>query len=258
MKEIILRRARLVAGSPFIGNDKDFEGNPLRDKHGNPRMRYFMAVAIEKGDETHWRETPWGRLIWEEAREGFPQFFAKDGTCISPKFAFKVTDGDSTLPDLKSKRPVDREGYMGHWVLNLSTSFKPTSWAKNSNGETVQVLSEHDQFAVRRGYFCGVMATCGANDSLGNPGVYLNCSNVVFHSIGEEIFTGVTATDIDAKFGSTPPAPPAPNPAILNPPPPAPPVVEVAKYEYSGAVYTETQLVAGGWTPQQIATLRKV
>jgi len=43
----------------------------------------------------------------------------------SPAFSWKVTDGDSPLPNKKGKRPCDQTGYAGHWVIWFSQGWLP-------------------------------------------------------------------------------------------------------------------------------------
>jgi hypothetical protein len=246
---------RLVRGSLYRGQDKDAEGNPLVVKtganKGQPRVDYYFAVAIPKGSETHWNQTVWGKLIWDVGQRAFP-----NGQAARLDFAWKVTDGDSTVPNKRGKKPADGEGYKGHWVMGFSSGFAP----KVFNRDGSQAITEPD--AVKPGYFVQVAGTVSGNNSLTQPGVYLNHSMVAFAAYGPEIVYGPDAASVG--FGAAPlppgasaaptagmsalpptgltapPPPPPPHPAILNVP------VRRMLPAANGATYE--QMVAAGWT----------
>ena len=100
---------RLVQGSPFEPQTTDAEGRPLVIKTGpntgQPRVDYFMAIAIPKTDPG-WPEL-WAK-IQATAKRDFPSLFDAAGACINPAFAFKVVDGDSTVPNQKGILPSSR------------------------------------------------------------------------------------------------------------------------------------------------------
>lgn len=273
---------RIVAGNLYKGSDKDADGNPLLVKSGpnagQPRVDFFFAVAIPKGPEQHWSQTEWGAKIWAVGHQAFPQ------AANSPAFAWKVTDGDSQVPNTKGKKPCDREGYKGHWVLAFSSGYAPRIY----NADGSQAITELD--AVKPGYYVQVNGTIGGNGSQQRPGVFLNHSMVALSGYGPEIISGPDATAVG--FGTAPlppgasavpiaamqpPAPPAapvvaaPVPAYVPPPvaaapaapvpvpvaphtailtPPAPPVAPVAPARVmlpaaQGATYE--QMIANGW-----------
>ena len=248
---------RLVRGSLYKAQTTDAEGNPLIVKtganKGQPRVDYYFALAVPKGSETHWNQTAWGRLIWDVGQRAFP-----NGQAQRPDFAWKVTDGDSTVPNKRGKKPADGEGYKGHWVLGFSSGYAP----KVFNRDGSQAITEVD--AVKPGYFVQVAGTVGGNDSLTQPGIYLNHSMVAFAAYGPEIVYGPDAASVG--FGAaplppgasatpsagltappvapTPPPPPPPHPAILNVP------VRQMLPAANGATYE--QMIAAGWTDQTL------
>lgn len=187
---------RLVQGSLYKGNDKDAEGKPLVVKTGpqagQPRVDFYFALAIPKGAETHWAYTEWGAKIWAKGHEGM----ASAGQ--NPKFAWKITDGDSQVPDAKNKRPCDREGFKGHWVLRMSSGFAPRVFRQEGGG-FVQ-MPEVD--AVKLGYYVQVNANVDYNGSTQQPGIYINHSMVCFSGYGPEIVVGPDAAS--AGFGAAP------------------------------------------------------
>lgn len=266
---------RLVGGSLYKPQDKDASGAPLVIKSGpnvgKPTVRYWLPLAIPKGAEQHWNQTPWGALIWKAGASGFPAQHQ------SPSFAWKVIDGDSTVPNKRGRKPCDNEGYPGHWVLNFGGTFAPK--AVNANGS--EYHSEPGY--IKAGDWVQIAGSVAPNGTQANPGVYLNYSLVSLQGLGEEISQGPDPTQVG--FGTMPlppgvsltpppglpatgaaPAPAAapvvvqPNPAFLTPPPlppAAPPVapppaaparVMTAK---AGGVTFEA-MIAAGWTEAQL------
>lgn len=174
---------RLVMGSLYKPQTTDAEGRPLVVKTGpqagQPRKDYFFALAIAKAGEQHWAHTPWGKLIYETAVASFP-----GGQTQSPSFAWKVVDGDSAVPNKRGVAPRTREGYPGHWVLSFSSGFPP----KIYNADGTQAITDPD--AVKLGYYVQVEGTVAGNDSLQQPGVFLNHRMVALAAYGPEIVTG--------------------------------------------------------------------
>jgi len=197
--EILTPAARLVMGDCFEPQTKDAEGNPLVIKNGpnigKPRVDYYLGVAIPKTDPGY--NDIWAK-IHGKARESFPSLFDASGNCLNPAFAFKVIDGDSQQPNSKGKKPCDREGFPGHWILNFSGGFAPKCYNRDGTGNLVQVV---DPNMIKRGYYVRVYGSVKGNGSAQQPGVFLNHSMVELVGYGEEIFTGPSG---DQVFGGTP------------------------------------------------------
>lgn len=213
---------RLVAGSLYKGQTTDAEGRPLLVKNGpqagQPRTDYFFAIAIPKGQEKHWAETAWGAKIWQTGHAAFPQ-----GQAQHPQFAWKVTDGDSQIPNKRGIKPSSRPGYAGCWVLAFSSGFPP----KIFNADGSQQILEPD--AVKLGYYIQVFGNVSGNESMQQPGVFLNHGMVAFAAYGEEIHIGPDASAVG--FGGAPlpaGASAAPIGGAFNPAPPAAPAVAAA------------------------------
>lgn len=207
---------RIVMGSLYNANTTDAEGKPLIIKNGpnagQPRVDYFFALAIPKGAETHWSQTPWGQQILGVGAAAFPQAYQ------SPAFAWKIDDGDSQVPNKRGKRPCDNEGWRGHWVLKFSGGFAPRVYRQEGAGY-VQVM-EKDY--LKPGYYAQVAFTVDGNGSQSQPGVYLNHSMVCFSAYGPEISFGPDVAS--AGFGAAP----LPAGASLTPPPSAMPMPAAA------------------------------
>lgn len=218
---ILFPTGRIVAGNLYTPNTTNAEGAPLVYKHGanagQPRVDYFFAVAIPKDPAVaHWASTPWGALIW-----GVGHAFMANASQID-KFAWKVTDGDSSKPNTKGVKPCDREGYPGNWVVMLSSSFAP----KVCNADGSAVLTAVD--AVQPGDFVQVFGNVDGNGSQQQPGVFINHSAVALQGYGERITFGADTKSMG--FGGQPLPPGAStvppgnlNAANVTPPPPAPP-----------------------------------
>lgn len=260
---------RIVGGNLYKGQDKDADGNPLLVKNGAnkglPRLDYYFELAVPKAGEQHWNQTAWGLEIWQVGATEFPQVH------MTPTFAWKVTDGDSQVPNTKGKRPCDRLGFPGHWVLRLSSGFPPKIYRfKQGTRDLEQVL---EQDFLRPGFFAQVNLDVGGNGSQQRPGVYLNHAMVCFIGYGEEIISGpdpseagfggalppgASATPISGAFAPAapglPPMPPgAPAPAPRPPAPAAPPAtVNPTLQPVPGAAHSIDQLRALGWTDDQI------
>ena len=222
---------RIVMGNLYSPRTTDFDGNPLLIKNGpnkgQPRVDYFIALAIPKAGETHWATTEWGKQIWTVGHTAFPQAAQR------PDFAWKIDDGDSTVPNKKNRRPCDNEGWPGHWILKLSGGFAPKVYRAGDAGGWVQVL---DKDFVKPGYFAQISFNVSSNDQQNNPGVYLNHSMVAFRAfspLGEINFgpnveaAGFGSAPLPAGASLTPPAAtlPAPSstlPMFAGPPAPVP------------------------------------
>jgi len=265
-------------GSLYKPQTTDADGKPLVVKSGpnagQPKVTYFFALAVPKNPgETHWSQTPWGQLIYKAGAEAFPQAH------VAPSFAWKVVDGDSTVPNKKGIAPISREGYKGNWVISFSSGFAP----KIYNADGTQAIIEED--AVKLGYFVQVNGDVDGNGSGQNPGVFINHSMVALSAYGPEIVVGPDASSVG--FGNaplpagasltppasfTPPAQPAavaqqafppvgvaavqaapvqPNPAFLQVPPPvptAPPAAPVRVMLPAAQGATYEAMIAAGWT----------
>lgn len=263
MQDVLYPVGRLVGGSlynPKASTNRD--GTPKLGKDGKPMFSFNFGVAYPKGATTHWAQTEWGAKIWAEGHSGFP-----NGEAQHPSFAWKVTDGDSTIPNKKGNKPAEQEGYPGHWVVWFSGTYAPKTC--NANGS--QTYGPADGELIKAGHYVQVFGSVKDNKPSESPGVYLNFAMVAHSGFGKEIVgAGVDATKVG--FGgalpagasatplgqmaapgapATPPAVPgapavptaapvtpsnaaapvtpiAPNPAFLNPPPVAAVGVPVA------------------------------
>lgn len=203
---------RLVGGSLYLLTDnKDDKGQVKVGTNGQPQQSCWFHVAIPKGTERHWAETPWGRQIWEEGHKGHPSY------APHPSFAWKIEDGDDTTPQIKrqGRKNSDNENLKNCWLLKFSSSFLP----KIFNKDGTQTITEPD--AVKLGYYVQVNLDVACNTGA-SPGVYLNPRMVALSAYGPEINYGMDPAA--AGFGAAPlPAgASAVPPAGFTPAPPGP------------------------------------
>ena len=265
---------RLVEGSLYKGNEFDADNKPLIYKSGKntgqPRTDFYFALAIPKGNETNWDQTEWGQVIKNVAMAAFPKTWNRHD------FSWKITDGDSTVLNKANRRPCDKEGFAGHWIVRFSRPFSP----KIYNADGSKPLLDED--IVNLGDYIQVRALVAGNMSDKTPGVYINHIMVAFSGYGERIVLGPDPKTVG--FGQAPlpagaspipvaafspdvavaevatlapgvvphanhvvPAAPAPYPQILNAP--ASPVW-VMTHLANGVTYD--QYKAAGWTDEQM------
>lgn len=262
MPDILFPAGRMVGGNL----DKLF---PVMDKKTNqqrigkdnlPMFDCSVACAIPKTHAAErWQDTPWGQVIHQTGAAAHPNLVA------SPSFSWKITDGDSPLPNKKGKRPCDQAGYPGHWVLWFSQGWLPKR--VNSDG-TVELPAG----AIVPGFYIQVFGSVEGNKLVpdGTPGVYLNPIAVALVGEGERLVTDVDTTKVGfggaalpagakpvtaaapqfAAPAPTPAAPPpahAPNPSILQG---APPPAHVMTAKAGGAPYEA--FIAQGWNDDML------
>lgn len=267
---------RYVSGSMTEPNTTDFYGEPLVVKSGpnkgQPTQRFFFGLAITK-DNPRWASLY--KLIYDTAVLGFPNLFDAQRNCLNNDFAFKITDGDSNIPNAKGNLPCEKQGYPGHWILKFSGTQQPKCYDMNHRELVGDDLKEQ----LKRGYFIRVQGSVSANGEMTKPGVYINYGAVQLCGYGDEIRGGVDPHEVFAEAPQLPPGasatpvapaggmpgapsesettsapPPADN--TPGPPPPAqnaPPIV--TKYLYQNVEYTKEQLLASGWDENQILKL---
>lgn len=273
MTDVLTPTGRIVWGHPMTRKAKtDNKGAPKLDKTLQPMFEYSFGLAIPKGVEAHWNQTEWGSKIWAEGVAGFP-----GGEYNWPSFAWKVTDGDSMVPNRKGKIPAQQEGYKGCWVLSCSVP-SPIRCFYSGKYEPHQVMQNPAE--IKCGDYVRVFLSCKGNASTESQGVYINPSMVSLDAVGEAIVSN--QVDAATAFGagtvytppvgaptpqaayqapapqSTPVAPVVvtPNAGFMAPPPPpsvstpSAPVVRMVMYQGQAMKYDD--LIAGGWTDAMI------
>ena len=273
-EDILTPTGRFVQGSLYLPNTTDMEGRPLvyktGDKQGQPRTDYYVAIAIPKKNESHWAHTEWGAKIWAVGHKGFPA-----GQGNSPTFAWKITDGDSLVPNRKGTIPANCEGFPGHWILKFNGAEAPSILRLNALNKT-ETFSEKD--GIKPGDYIQIHGSVSDNQSQQQPGVFLNHKFICFRGYGERIILGLDPDSVG--FGSdalpqgassmpvggfTAPAAvnavpmpaaavpvPAPYTNILMPPVPAPTTPIARKMTAKAEGRTYEQYTTAGWDDKML------
>lgn len=232
--DVLFPVGRFVMGSLTDPQTTDAEGKPLVTKTGpnagQPRSNFFFAVAIPKNGSAAWWDTEWGKKILAVGQAAFPQQWQ------SPKFAWKIEDGDSQVPNSNGHKPCEREGFPGNWVVRMGSGFAPKTLTAKGDAAV-------DPASIKLGHYIEVLGTVDGNGSAQQPGVYINHSMVAHSGFGPEIYVGPDPSQVG--FGqaalpagasstpvsslATPGTPPSPGvpatPATPTPPAPSTPVV---------------------------------
>jgi len=185
--DILFPVGRLVAGSPSeIQQVTDpVTGQPkINQSTGLQREEYYIGCAIPKQGEANWWDTPWGAKIVQVGYAAFP-----GGQAQQPTFAWKIVNGDSTVPNRAGKIPASLPGHAGCWIVSMKTAFQP----QYRSADGMQAISG-DQFY--KGCYIQCHATLAGNGALANPGIYINVDIVALSGHGERINSGPDATTL--------------------------------------------------------------
>lgn len=214
MPDILFPPGRMIGGNlDKLFPRTEANGTPKIGRDGQPEMQCSIGYAIPKAGETTWMQTSWGKTIYETGAAAHPNLVQ------SPAFSWKITDGDSTLPNKKGKRPCDQAGYPGNWIIWFSQGWLPKR--VNANG-TVEL----PEGSIVAGYYIQVFGSVAGNKLVpnGTPGVYLNPIAVALVGEGDKISVDVDTTSVG--FGNAPP-PPGARPVTAAAPQFASPAVPV-------------------------------
>lgn len=274
MKNMALPQGRIVGGHPMRFDDKDTNGKPLTKKDGTPTVNYWLKVAIAKNDPA-WPQVK--EAIMSVGREAHPHLFGADGLPLSPMYKDKIEDGDSIVPNSRGKKPCDRDGYPGHWVVSMRSQSAPSVYMRNGS-DAVQIT---DMKLVKTGDYVVAYVAMDNNNSADTPGVAVYLQSVMLTYCGDEISSRPGAEEM---YGSSVPAmpqgacappsvgapPPPPQqhqqqaqqpPQQQQAPPPPPPSQEFLgnaapeMYMVAGMPYERSVLTAQGYSQEQLNAL---
>lgn len=275
---------RIISGSCHESRKEDSDGRPLIIKNGpnagQPREEYGIGLAVPK-TQADWKHESWATPILQAAQRDFPNLFTAPGVLANPAqpFAWKITDGDSQVPNTRGNKPCDMEGARGNWIIWMNNGYAPKLYKWDTQKNQAVSLAPGEE--IKRGYYAEAYGSVQGNNAVGNQsGVYVNLTMVCMRAYGDEIVSGPTVEQ--AGFGggalpqgaSTAPTagtttqqPPVQQPPVDNaPPPPAvdlangpgadiapppPPVEELFSYQ-GGPGKTREQWKAAGWNDAQI------
>jgi hypothetical protein len=290
--QVRINRGRLVGGSPFEPRTKDARGELLTYKNGaksgQPKLSFNVGIAVPKAEAAAVIQQ-----LEAIAAAGFPTLFA--GGQKPAKFSYKYVDGDSTAPNESNKIPSQQEGYPGHFVFWFNNDKAPQCYvwgdwvnelmgsgikrgdyialvgSAKPNGDTtrpgiylnlekVALVEEGPEIMGARQSaeeaFTGAAPAAPAAAQMPVPAAQLPAAGVPAAQLPAPVVPGVPAAP---GAGVT-----QPHTGILGgqtaapgvPAAPAPPVAPaVPKRMVQGVAYEESALVAGGYTPEQIASL---
>ncbi len=191
--DVYFPESRMVQGSVYEMNDKDWQGKPLTyktgEKTGQTYKKSHVAVAIPKTPGVgHWASESWGAPIWAAGHAAFPKGEAQAAT-----FAWKVEDGDSTTPNKKGTRNCDREGFAGCWIVHAGQPERLPK-ALFPDGNELPASLGH---AIKCGYRVRLVGRVSGNGQTGgNAGIYINAEGVVLIDKDKEITSGPNAGGI--------------------------------------------------------------
>lgn len=218
---------RLVGGMFDTPRLKDDENKELTYPDGSLKAEYYIMLAIPKGSETHWNQTEWGAKIWAIGEAGYPGGFVN-----RHDFSWKITDGDSATPNKKGRKPCDREGYAGHWVVAAT---RPCPRDRLSPPQYVDIRTNPKNpvpipaDAIKHGYYVQAAVnvsdnTTAAGQPAKTPGVYINLDIIALAAYGQPIVFDTQVDAAQAGFGgfSLPAGAMTTPPAGLAVPPAAP------------------------------------
>ncbi len=239
-----------------------------KDYYGKPTKPYFWAhVAFQKNSKEF---NDLHNQIRQVAETGFPELFKT--TPNPPYFAWKIIDGDSTIPNKKGSIYAEKEGFPGNYILKFKTIFALKVFDRELNDVT-----ENEDY-IKLGDFVRIIGTVSSNRNTDNPGVYLNMNKIQHAGYGKAIITN-TGEDFDKAPEQLPdgasltPLNPLNSPSHENvqqpinnvnvaPPPPQKSAIQPAndildkKYLIDGNIYTESQLKSNGWDDETLSRLK--
>jgi len=279
----ILLEGRMVCGHPMVRRPVKRKQNgspietPVLNDDGSPVTDVYLALAIPKNGVADWRQTGWGQQIQGVAVADWP-----NGEHGATTFAWKITDGDSPVPNKVGKKPMDREGWPGHWVVHCTTQFGLQCFHVGKYDPMLDQIQ--DKAEIKAGDYCRVFVNVKGNNPSQSPGIYINPKMFELSRAGQLIVSesGPAAADV---FGGgvqpqgqpataqqpvqqqvqTPIAPQAPiqpandfvsGPGTTTAAPPPPPA-EPKYVDVNGGHFTYTELMAVGYSAEQIAALPK-
>lgn len=231
LRQVSFSKGRIVWGAPSKTKDKDKAGKPLTTKSGAPRIKCDFGVAIPKGGTVAFWQTPWGAELYGVGLAAFPHLFDPATKQLLPgrKFSWKVTDGDSDIPNENGRKPCEQEGYRGCWVVSFGSSFVPRC-VRFENGAWVDINPEQ----IKTGHEVEIAGSVDSNGDAQKSGIYVNHGLVAHAGILPEIVSqGIdpTAAGFTPGFSGSFPTPAAglptntpgslPAPVVLPTPVPA-------------------------------------
>ncbi len=173
---------RFVQGSLFEGSTKDHLGNERRDRQGNPKIQFYLGLAVPQGDAFN---ALWAAITAKAALD-FP-----GGEYNQPGFAWKIENGDQ-------EKFANREGLAGHWLIRMTSGYAIKCVDASNPPQPIT-----DPNMAKRGCYLQVSIGVVGNGQPpvaqgGKPGMYLNPRIAMLAGFGTEIVTGPNAAEVFA------------------------------------------------------------
>lgn len=198
---------RIVQGSVWKLETTDSKAKPIIVKSGpnagQPGAQTYISLAIAK-DNPDW--PAFQQMMFQEAREGWAEFFDAQGNCTHRDFSWKYRDGDGS--DRTGQSYAAREGWAGHHIITFSGAYLPRCYPHKKYGPGDLITDER---MVKRGDFVRVAGVMKGNRPSETPGLYLNHNLIELMYVGTEIVSG---PDAGATFGAAQPSTYVPQGAI--------------------------------------------
>ena len=191
MSDVLFPAGRMIGGSVYEAYPEiDNFGKPKLGTDGQPITSFSFGLAIPKGSEQHWSQTPWGQQVLAIGANAHPKNYQL------ATYAWKIKDGDSAEPNKNGKIPRDIEGYRGCWIIWFKQRWAP----KLVTDKGTTQLVEPNQIVP--GYYIEVLADVAGNTGP-SPGVYINPKAVNRVAFGEVIQTQANVDTTNVGFGQS-------------------------------------------------------
>lgn len=199
---LLLPVGLMIQGDAYKAREKDSAGNPLVVKKGpnagKPKIEFFVGIAIPKEPgHTHWSQTAWGQQVLAVGAAAFPNLYQ------TPSFAWKIDDGDSTVPNKRGKKWSDNQHARGCWIVKCGGQYAPRVFQRAADGRPQEI--EQPGF-IKPGHYVQAQITMSGNAQTDSPGIYINNGMLLHCGYGPEIAFGPDAAEV---FGTVATALPA-------------------------------------------------
>ena len=203
---------RIVQGNPLVANPQTNPqtGAPKLGKDGNQSVNWYCNVAFDKKNP---KTIEMITAIYQEAARLFPALFPfgyqptarqdtqppiHAGGCIRNDFAFKLKDGDGY--DANGKPHSAKEGWAGHWIVQISTYAGAMRVVNGLTGNSPITEVGTGPAHIKTGDFvvcCLDIKTNGwSNDPQSKPGIFMNPDLIQLNGYGEYIAGGVNVDEL--------------------------------------------------------------
>lgn len=197
---------RIVQGNPLSGNPQTIQNTntPKLGKNGEQLVNYYANVAFDKANP---KTGEMIAAIFTECARLYPALFPfgyqpnarsdtqppiNAGGCIRNDFAYKIKDGDGY--DSNGKAHALKEGWKGHWIVQVSTYAGAMRVVNGLSGNSAITEVGSGPNHIKTGDFvvcCLDISSNGwAGDAQSKPGIYMNPDLLQLVGYGDAIISG--------------------------------------------------------------------